>query len=94
MTKLMKQTAHDQAALGAILKAIEVKDMSKLEDAIARGSNALQSDVPNRGSGALPLQAAIRKGDKGMVEMLIDGGAPLEAVDGSGMTPLEVSADF
>lgn len=91
MTKMLKQTARDQSALVTIHAAITADDGSKLSEALVNGgAAAVRAGVPARGSGKLPLQAAARAGRKAMVEALLDAGAPVDALDGSGLSALQV----
>jgi hypothetical protein len=90
MLRLIKQTEKDQDALEAVLAAIEAGNCADLTEALPAAQTTVSSGVPIRGSGVLPLQAAIKLGNAEMVVMLLDAGAPLDAADGQGMTPLQV----
>lgn len=91
MEKLCKQSEKDQAALQSVLAAVEAGDSAQLQAALKDGGQAVvKSGAPVRGSGALPLQQAAAAGKAELVQMLLDAGAPLDAADGKGLTPLQV----
>ena len=44
--------------------------------------------------GTTALHAAVRRGDTDMVQLLLDHGAPIDAVDGNGQTPRDLARYF
>lgn len=89
MTRMIKQSDKEQEQLKAVLAAVEAGDAAAVCTELPGAQSAISSGVPVRGSGVLPLQAAVEGGHEDMVGALLDAGAPLEQADGRGLTPLQ-----
>ena len=93
MNKMLKQSDCDQEALRNVLAAIGGGDTADLIKALQGKEGLVQGGVPVRGSGTLPLQAAVAKGKPELVSALLEAGAPLGTIDGQGLTPLKVRCE-
>jgi hypothetical protein len=88
MKDLMQDDTAEQAAVSALLNAINDSDIDAIRQLVTQHSAIVRSGQAHFHSGRLPLQYAVSLGDQLACRVLLDAGAPLEQVDAKGRTPL------
>ncbi|KAK9793709.1 hypothetical protein WJX73_004201 [Symbiochloris irregularis] len=87
---LWQKNSAEQKAVDAVIEAVRKGDATALKAAVEENSAVVKKgtcDVHN----TAPLHLAASLGDQAAIEVLLDAGAPINAIDGHKLSALEVS---
>lgn len=83
----LKNKEQRSRANKALLTAIEQNDIEAIKQALENGANG---EIPDR-SGFTPLHRAVQNGNLELVQLLLNAGAPVDALNKAGQPPLLIA---